>query len=212
MRRSSLLLLLSLLLPTSGWARLEGQGRVSLMPGWRLTPNEYFYGSAQLAGHPVTTPSRGGPMGVGSFAYGASEIWEVAIDLFAGTETLRLDGLEPISSVSYGALIGARWQTALLWEDLTFTVGLLTGPTLVLVDSRAFSRPIERLTTAYGGNAGLCLRLAGSWGLSLEYRLLFARGVVPSIGGVNGGGHWLSLGVTYFFAPSESSPGPSTRF
>ncbi|MFZ5471771.1 MAG: hypothetical protein ACOZIN_20270 [Myxococcota bacterium] len=203
----------ALLLPAAAGAqarRMEGVGRITAYPGWRLTPNDYFYDSASRAGHDPERPSLGGPQVTGSFAYAATDEIEVGIDLFGGAETLRLSGMEPIGSTTYGGLIGVRLQKpGLFFDALVPSFGVHTGPALILVSSRSLERPHEVLTTAYAATAGFTVRLGERWGLSLEYKLLLARGMVPHISGVNGGGHWLSVGFTTYF-PSE--PGSETGF
>jgi hypothetical protein len=213
-RQSSLRLLCAVLLALAaqrGWAapKLEGAGRVTLLGGWRLTPNDYFANTAAAAGFPLEKPSAGGPMATGTFAYGATENIEVGIDLFGGGETLKLQGLEPYTSISYGALVGARFQTALFDGALVPHVGLLLGPLLALVSTPSVQPQEERLVTAYAGLIGASLRFGDRFGATLEYKYILARGIAPGIGGINAGGHWLGIGVTYYVAsdPNESSPG-----
>ena len=65
------------------------------------------------------------------------------------------------------------------------------------------------MVTAYAGLVGATLRFADRFGATLEYKYILARGIAPGIGGINAGGHWLGIGVTYYVAadPNESSPG-----
>jgi hypothetical protein len=49
---------------------------------------------------------------------------------------------------------------------------------------------------------GISFSLATNWDLTLDYRLLLAvRGSVPGIGSINGGGSWVTIGITYLFPP-----------
>ena len=201
--------LVLLLVPSlAGAEGLAGLGRVRLQPGWRLTPNDTFFASATAAGAPPVAPSPGGPALFGSFAYSASELIEVGVDLFAGGEFLRLTGREPLLSLTYGGLIGARLHQALgdlgPFREVVAHVGLLAGPTLIYVRGGGLAAPTERLTTGYLASAGIFARIGERWGLCADYRLLLARGMVPGIGGVNGGGSWLGLGVVWYFPPEVS--------
>jgi hypothetical protein len=202
-------LLLGLLLaasPTNAGA-LEGEGRVSVQTGWRVTPNNTFYESAAAAGFSAAGSSPGGPVLQGSFGYSAAEWVEATIDLFAGGEMLRLVNQAALLSVTYGAAAGARLQWAFdAWGPFREVVpyaGLLLGPTLINVTGGNLPAPREHVVTGYIGSAGVSARLADGWGLSLEYRFLVARGQVPGIGSLNGGGSWLGVGVTWYFAPEQ---------
>jgi hypothetical protein len=83
-------------------------------------------------------------------------------------------------------------------------VGFLLGPTLVLESGGGIPETTEELVTGYLGSAGLSAR-SEAFCVSLEYRLLLARGFVPGIGGINGGGSWFGVGLTWWFA-GESRP------
>ena len=50
-------------LGSTAWAS-QGEGRITLSPGWRFTPNAAFYNSAQRAGFAIGPHSKGGPTGV----------------------------------------------------------------------------------------------------------------------------------------------------
>ncbi len=179
---------------------------MALLPGWRLTPNDHFYRSAAEAGFPVEGSSPGGPSFIGTFAYSALANLEVAIDLFGSAEQLHLQGRSAFTSISYGALLGARLQwSGFIAEELTSYVGLFTGPVLIYVTGGDLPQPEEHLATGYAGAVGLTYRLSESFGLTLEYRLLLARGQVTDLGSLNGGGQMLSVGMS-FFVPGE---GPS---
>ena len=181
----------------------EGAGRISILPGWRYTPNDAFAASAAAAGHPLTAPSRGGLQLTGVFAYAASASIEVAIDLFAGWETLRLEAAEPVTSVTYGALAGFRFYA--LWDERWVpNFGLGLGPVLVYTSGGPAARVTERVVTGYAAIAGVAYRLDPGLSLSAEARWLLARGAVPEVGGVNGGGLWAGVGLTWWFAPDPS--------
>jgi opacity protein-like surface antigen len=185
---------------------VEGTGRVAVHPGWRYTPNETFRASAADVGHPLTRRSPGGPQITGTFAYAASASIEAAIDLFAGYERLRLDGTEAVTSVTYGALVGFR-AFANLGDRLVPNAGLGLGPVLVYTSGGPVGGPAERLVTGYAALAGISYRLTDSVAVSADARWLLARGTVSEIGGVNGGGAWAGIGVTWLIPPDPSRPG-----
>lgn len=184
---------------------MEGAGRISLMPGWRYTPNAFFADNAEQAGYPLQQTSPGGPQIVGTFAYAATDALEVAIDLFAGYENLRLANSDDVTSVSYGALAGVR----AFWPMGRFVpnIGLGLGPTLVYTTGGPSQSNTERVTTAYFGSAGVTYRFSDVLGATLDVRYLYARGMVPQIGGVNAGGVWANLGVTWYFAGEPARRG-----
>ncbi|HLL54866.1 MAG TPA: hypothetical protein VK447_15030 [Myxococcaceae bacterium] len=185
----------------------EGEGRVTLQGGWRLTPNDFFFARAESLGITRESRSIGGPTVVGTFGYMATDALEVTIDLFVGFEQLRLSGREPLSSLTYGGAGGVRYHVplgSLPFADLSAHVGALLGPTLVLETGGGIPEPTEELVSGYMASAGLSAR-SGTMSIALEYRLLLARGFVPGIGGINGGGSWFGLGVTWWIA-AESRP------
>ncbi|MHB8876077.1 MAG: hypothetical protein ACYC8T_20495 [Myxococcaceae bacterium] len=190
--------------------RLEGYGRITAAVGWRLTPNDHFYSRARELGRELAASSPGGPAVCLCFGYAANENVEVGIDLHVSGESLRLEGGAPITSITYGALVGVRLQApGLLFDELVPYVAAFTGPTLVLVSSEDFPTA-ETFSAAWAGAAGATLRLGERFGATLEYRFLLARGMVPEVSSVNGGGHQLTLGFTVYFAP-EPSPGGQSR-
>ena len=184
---------------------IEGSGRISLLPGWRYTPNVFFADSADEAGHALTRPSFGGPQITGTFGYAASSSIEVVIELFAGYESLHLEASESVSSVSYGALAGFRGFLPL--ESWVLNAGLGIGPVLVYTTGGPTERGIERLTTGYSATAGVSYFLSPSISLTAELRYLLARGFVDGIGGINGGGLWGGVGVTFWMLSEPSRPG-----
>ena len=183
---------------------LEGMGRVTIHPGWRYTPNDAFRASAAAAGHPLTRPSPGGPQLTGTFAYAATSSIEVAIDLFAGYETLRLEATDALTSVTYGALAGFRAFTVPGDDRWVLHAGLGLGPVLVYTSGGPLPGPTERLVTGYAAVVGLSYRIAETLSLSADARWLLARGIVSEIGGINGGGAWAGIGLTWWI-PSEPS-------
>jgi hypothetical protein len=218
MRPSPLLSLFAALVASTAFAQggapsLEGEGRISIQGGWRYVSNSTFYNGyySQRPALERSPQAHGGPLIVGSFAYAVTDLVEVGIDLFGTAERIQLTGQPQLTVLNYGALLGLRFMG---WLDLgpegtVPFLGLLTGP--MLASSRFQGEPVRELVSqAWAGNAGATLRLTPRWGLTLEYRLVFARGPVrrpgEQFGSFNAGGSWLSLGVNYTF-PSE--PGPS---
>ncbi|MDC0707789.1 hypothetical protein POL68_04845 [Stigmatella sp. ncwal1] len=194
----------------------EDVGRVTVQGGWRLVANNTFYdryeSRPENAGLTPSRRSRGGPIGMASFAYGITGLVEVGIDLFGTLERLKLTGQPRLTTAAYGALVGLRFQSALDVgpEGLVPFVGILAGP---LLASAAFEgqSPKETVTQAWGATAGATLRLTPVWGLTAEYRWILARGAVESqgkkFGTFNAGGSWLGVGVTYTFPPEPSHLG-----
>lgn len=188
---------------------VEGQGRVSVSGGWRLTPNGYFADHAAAGGHPLVSDSKGGPQGIASFGYGATENLEVNIELLAGTESLTLQGLPSVRTVTYGGLVSGRLYLA-PDSPLRPWVQLATGPVLVYTTGAGVADPNEQLKQAFAAGLGLSLALSGPWSVVAEYRYLFVRGNVSGVDGahgINGGGSWFGLGFGYSFgvAPEPSS-------
>lgn len=185
---------------------LEGVGRITVTPGWRWTPNTYFADSAEEQGHPLQRASIGGPQLTGTFAYAATPALEVAIDLFAGYETLELAAVDdPVTSVSYGALVGFRG----FWDlgSVVPYLGAAVGPTLVYTTGGLDDRSTERLTTGYAAIGGLTWRATDQLGVTFDVRALLARGLVKGVGGINAGGAWAGLGLTWYFAAEPGRPG-----
>lgn len=187
---------------------VKGQGRIALLGGWRLTPNDHFRGAAAASGFALVRSSPGGPQATGAFAYAATSSIEVAIDLFAGYEELALEQAGELSSITYGGLLGVRflWPDALA-EGLVPHLGLHAGPALVLTSNPALGAT-EVFTTGYAVSAGIGWRLGERLGVAAEYKLLLARGQVAGVGSINGGGQWLSLGIVFFFPPDEPGSEP----
>lgn len=182
---------------------IDGWGRVSVVGGYRWTPNWYFNGRAADLGYPVTEPSIGGPALTASFGYGAASFLELSIDGFLAWERFTLDGLQPFNSFSYGGGIGGRLaQRDVFFRGFTPWVALEVGPLLAIVQSPSLPTNSERALGALFVAGGFHLTLSGHWALTFEVRYIYARAVVPEIAGINVGGVVFSLGVTSFFPPS----------
>jgi hypothetical protein len=192
---------------------LEDVGRITVQGGWRLVANNTFYDRYEArpenGGLEPSPRSKGSPIGLATFAYGITDYLELGIDLFGTRERLQLTGQPRLTTISYGALLGLRLQGGLDVgsEGLVPFVGVLTGP---LLASAGFEgQPAkETLTQAWGVTAGATLRLTPHWGLTAEYRLVWARGAVEApgryFGTFNAGGSWFGLGITYTFPPEPS--------
>lgn len=195
-----------------GTPSLEGVGRISIQGGWRYAANTTFYDSSyryivSQPGNEALTrsgASRGGPLLTGTFAYGISDLVEIGIDLFGYGQRIQLTGQAPLTTAGYGALIGLRFRS---WLDIgpegvVPFLGLLTGP---LLAAAAFEgQPLrETFSQAWGGTVGATFRLTPTWGISAEFRQVFARGAVgrmdQNFGSFNAGGSWLTIGVNYTF-------------
>jgi hypothetical protein len=203
---------------------LNGVGRISVEAGWRISSNSTFYDSfyalPAYQGVPRAPESPGGPLLAGSFAYAVTDFIELGIDLFATGEQLRLTGAPTLTNITYGALVGLRFQTLLdilTPEGVVPFVGLQTGPTLAYSTAEgAGSR--ELFTQTWAGTVGATFRFSARWGLTAEYRLAFARGQsvfnnkpeFKELASYNAGGNWFALGVTYFFASDPIRPFSST--
>jgi hypothetical protein len=220
MRPSPLLTLLVTLAALTASAQdsgpsLEGGSRISVQGGWRYVSNGTFYDTyyalPENAGLEQALRSHGGPLVVGSFAYSITDLVEVGIDLFGLVERPQLTGQLPLTTWAYGALLGLRFQG---WLDLgpegtVPFLGILTGPMLATATFQG-KPPRETLSQAWAGAAGATMRLTPQWGLTVEFRQVFARGAVglkdEKFGSFNAGGSWLTVGVNYSFPPD---PGPS---
>ncbi|HEX8822926.1 MAG TPA: hypothetical protein VF794_23565 [Archangium sp.] len=201
-------------------ASLNGVGRISVQGGWRLSSNATFYDSfyalPAFQGAQRAPASIGGPFLAGSFAYGVTDLIELGIDLFATGEQLRLTGAPTLTNITYGALVGVRFQTlldVLTPEGVVPFVGLQTGPTLALSRAEGVQQK-EVFTQAWAGTVGATFRFSPRWGLTAEYRLAFVRGQsafntrpeFEQLASYNAGGNWFALGVTYMLPPDPSRP------
>jgi hypothetical protein len=118
--------------------------------------------------------------------------------------------------VTYGALVGLRFQAlldVLTRNGLVPFIGLQTGPVLALSMVEGVGVR-ESFTQGWAGTVGINFRLSPQWGLSADYRLVFARGGNPfsgrpefeKLGSSNAGGSWFSVGVSFFFPPTTLKP------
>ena len=221
--RRCLLLALSLLstsaLAADDLPTLDGAGRITIEAGWRLTTNQTFYDSfyafPDYQGLSRAALSPGGPYLAGSFGYGVTQNIELGIDLFTTGEQLHLTNAPTLTNITYGALVGVRFQTALdvlAANGLVPFIGLSTGPTLSYSSAEGVGKR-ELSTQCFVGMVGATLRLSAQWGITAEYRLAFARGqaaflnqdAFKGLASFNAGGNWIALGVTYLIAPSPNT-------
>ncbi len=185
-----------------GPPKLEGTSRISVLGGWRYAPNFTFYNNYYFdqdnRNLQRSRGSIGGPLLTGSFAYSVTELIEVGIDLFATYERMELTNKPGLNAVTYGALVGLRFQKRFEIgpAGLIPSLGILAGPHI----AAAFfdgGRSVENGGTGFGLTAGATLRLDPTWGVCFELRQIFARGEAEDVGFYNAGGSWLAVGVTY---------------
>jgi hypothetical protein len=182
--------------------KLKGTSRISVMGGWRYAPNfkfyDRYYSRADARGMERARSALGGPSLTGTFAYSVAEPFELGIDLFTTYERIELTDQPGLNAVTYGALIGLRFQKRLQVgrEGLIPFGGLLIGP---LIAAAFFDggRSVERNSTALGLSVGATWRLTPQWGVCFEFRQIIAGGDVEDFGSYNAGGSWLSVGMTY---------------
>lgn len=224
MRPSPLLTLLATLAALTASAQggpsLAGGSRISVQGGWRYVRNATFYDTYySLPGkqNPERAPqSHGGPLGIATFAYSVTDLFEVGIDLFGLLERPQLTDAPRLTTAAYGALLGLRLQSA--WdlgpEGTVPFVGVLTGPLLATAVFEG-GAPRETLSQAWAVTAGATLHLTPQWGVNLEFRQVFARGAVgqprEGFGSFNAGGSWLTVGVNYSF-PADTGPAGRAPF
>lgn len=205
--------LVGLLLLTAGAASaqdrtVEGMGRVAVLGGYRWAPNEPFRNRAAELETPVVGKMPGGPQFSASFGYAPTDWIEASIDVFGGFESFSMTKYDDFTSVTYGALLGARL------EKMDFPVrgllpylGVQIGPTLSFVTGKIKGN-VEKLNTGISINAGLTFRIADKWGIGFDVRYLFASGGVPDMNyaSLNAGGLWGSLSITYFIGAGPKDP------
>ena len=185
---------------------IEGMGRVAVQGGYRWTPNAEFMRRAGEALHPVVGSMPGGPQFSASFGYAPLDWVEVTIDVFAGFESFRLEGLEQFTSTTYGGLLGVRFvKMDFPVRGLIPYAGFQLGPVLSFLTGGSIVGT-ERFNTGYAINAGLTFRLADRWGVGFDARYMFARGDVPEIATIDAGGLWVSLSITYFIPAGPKDP------
>jgi hypothetical protein len=194
-------------------AQLEGQPRITVMGGWRLTVNDTFAKGAALLDHPLERPSNGGPQGTAIFGYGVTANVEVTIDLFLAHEQFKLKDLDAITAVTYGALVGVRLHKLdFAFRGFDPSLGIAVGPTFGLVTSNSLETT-ETFSNAYAASVGFGYRINPRWGLQLEYRFMLARAAVADLPSISIGGNWFSLGLTFFFPQEKASDSaPSLSF
>lgn len=189
---------------------VAGVGRISISGGWKSTPNDHFFKQSNEQGYPAVSRGVGGGQGTASFGFGAISWLEVSIDLFIGNDRFELQGYQPINVLTYGALIGVRaTKMDLFFPGFAPYVGVGFGPTLGYVFTGQDNETYERLVTGVAVSAGLAYRITDYFGISAEYRFLYARGVWVT-SGVNIGGSFVSVGAIIYFprtVPAASSSG-----
>lgn len=186
---------------------IDGVGRISVSAGWKLAGQDWFFNQSANEGHPLVSRGIGGPQAFASFGYGAIRWLEVAIDLFLGHDRFEISPYQPVNVITYGALVGVRAQLMdFLVPGLAPYIGFSIGPTLGYVFTGAPDQTFERLVTGVAGVAGIAYRFSDHLGISVDYRLLYARGVWVT-SGLNVGGSFFSLGFVIYFPrnPSEST-------
>lgn len=181
----------------------DGIGRISVGGGARWTLNDWFNGKAAAAGRPVTTAEGFvtaplGFQGTASFGYGAFDWFEVAVDVFGGFESFQLEGWQPFSSTSYGALVGLRvTRYDVLFPGFVPYVGVQTGPILSTVTSPS-APGSENVLQGWSVNGGAAYKITDRLGFFVDVRYLLGRVFVAEIAGRNVGGVFVSVGVSIF--------------
>ncbi len=181
---------------------LDNTGRITVMAGYRYTPNGYFIDKAKAAASDYSLVGPGGLYGGASFGYGAFEWCELLIDAFVAWEQFKLQGhQEPFTSFSYGALLGVRiTRNDFPIEGVVPHLGLQVGPVLSIVSSST-EPGTEKVQNGYMFSAGFTWRFADRFGLTFDVRYLMARHFVADIAGMSVGGLMFSLGFTTYFIP-----------
>jgi hypothetical protein len=186
-------------------------GRVTVFGGVTLLPNDHLAAQARTAGYsPGWGQGTMGPSVQASFGYRATPMWEVAIDLLGAYHTLPFDGADPLTMFDYGAHAALLFspRLSLLGIRLTPYLGATIGPTLIFVRGGPLNAAKETLATGYSGVGGIHIGLGDLTALSLGARIMLARGEVPSVGSINGGGLWVGVGFTWLIVGTEPRPPP----
>ncbi|MFN0064498.1 MAG: hypothetical protein ACKVPX_18500 [Myxococcaceae bacterium] len=191
---------------SQAFATPKGAGRIALLAGWRLTPNDHFARAATDAGAPLLRTSPGGPSLAGSFSYAILDELEISLDLFGSGERLALANRPLLTNISYGGLFWLRGMLPLMEGRLLPSLAVGTGAVLVLVSGAGLDRLSEKLVQGWVAAAGILWQFDANWGMGFEYRYLHARGFVPEIGSINGGGSGFHLLVSYTFAAEPDRP------
>lgn len=190
---------------------LEHTSRFSLLTGWRYAPNGRFFDAYYLdpdhVGLQRSGSGIGGPLLSGAFAYSPTNFFELGIDLFATYERMTLTGKPGLNAVTYGALIGLRFQHRLELgpHGVIPSAGVLIGPMLAASYFDGGSA-LENYTQSIGLTAGATVNLSEVWGLRFEYRLLTGRGEAEDIGTYEAAGSWFSVGLNYQFDSQPDRP------
>ncbi len=185
---------------------LEGMGRIAVQGGYRWTPNAEFMRRAAEQLHPVVGGMSGGPQFSASFGYSPLDWVEATIDLIVGFENFRLEGLDQLTSTTYGALLGVRIaKMDFPVHGLVPYFGAQLGPVLSFITGKAITSA-ERLNTGCSINAGLTVRVGDHWGVGFDARYLFARGDVSEVATLDAGGLWVSLSISYFIPAGPKDP------
>lgn len=184
--------------------QIPGRGRITLLPGYNYTPDRPFYEhvSYNLG---TTAKNNGAPTLWASFAYGATESIEAAIDLFGLLQSIPIEGRDPLTKLSYGAALGARFVFPVELGSLHLEPHLAAGVMGTLINVQAGGLTgAESFVTGYQGGAGIELHVSEAMAVGLEYRFLYARGLSPQEihGTIDGGGHFLLASISWFF-PGE---------
>jgi hypothetical protein len=194
-----------------GPPRLKGASRFSLQTGWRYTPNTKFFDRyyALPENRRLTRAGGaiGGPLVTATFAYSPLDWLEVGLDLFFTYERMQLTNSPGLNAISFGLAGGLRFQKRMELGAREFVpyFGVLLGPTF----AGAFfdgGNSVENFAQTMGATVGGKLRLSPKWGLNIEYRLTLAQGQVDRLGIYNAGGHWLTVGLSYYFPLIKDHP------
>jgi hypothetical protein len=185
---------------------VEGRSYITVMGGARWVPNWYFEDKFKIAETPlVPRLFPGGPSGVVSFAYAPFSSFEIAIDLFASSDTFEVTRDANYLSISYGALLMGKYTSRnLLFEGFNPFLGVGVGPMLNWL-GRSGALVDERLQVAVAAAAGFQFQFTSNLGLAVDLRYIFARRWFPEVAGLNVGGVAAHVGVTYFFPVARMS-------
>lgn len=195
----------SLIAACSHAQSLTGWGRITAAGGYRLVPNGWFEKAASNLGHPTTDASLGGGHGMLSFGYQVMPLLELAVDVFAAQQAFQVDPYGQVQSWSYGAVIGVRLQTELRFGLIPF-IGVEAGVVVANMSNGKLQIP-EKATGGVAAVGGLHVRVAPHWAITADVRWLYARSYFPDISGLNVGGLFIALGVTFLISPSSSVRG-----
>jgi hypothetical protein len=179
---------------------VEGATRIGLQGGYRYVPNGRFAELAGEAGHPLATPSLGGPAVLGVFGYRPMETLEVALELgwvfqrfhFEDGQTMQLNQL-PVS-------FALRWAP---WPGTAFPYLVGGAGYFLNFLSGGPAGSLESHAAAPFGGAGVSFELADRVSAFAEYRFSVARVEVTGLGYLHTGGNLFMLGIELSFAAEE---------